>query len=215
MQQVTSTNVRPALSSTAARWTIASATLALVALAVLHLLSPEFDPSWRFVSEYALGDYGWVLSIMFVAWALSCVTLFFAIRSQVHTLGGKIGLGFLLAAALGMGMASVFDASHNLHGVAALIGMPSLPIAAPLISVSLVRNRAWSSARRALLWTAQLPWISLVLMTAAVFIGLSLNDGEFGPGVLAGWPNRLMVVSYCVWLITVARAADRLQIQER
>jgi hypothetical protein len=83
-----------------------------------------------------------------------------------------------------------------------------------LISVSLVRNPAWSAARRTLLWTANLTWISLVLMFATVFIGLSLSGGEFGPGVPAGWPNRLLVLAYCAWLIAVAWLADRLAGQE-
>ena len=211
MQKVTSTAVRPAVSLTAARLSIAAGAATLVLLAALHVISPEFDPSWRMVSEYALGNHGWVLALMFLAWALSCVTLFFAIKSQIRTVGGKIGLGHLLAAAVGMSMAAIFDASHDLHGLAAMIGIPSLPIAAMLISVSLViRNPAWSSARRLLLWTANLTWISLVLMFATVFIGLSQSGGEFGPHVLAGWPNRLLVVAYCAWLITTARSADRL-----
>jgi hypothetical protein len=166
------------------------------------------------VSEYALGNYGWVLALMFLSWALSCVALFLAIKSHIRTVGGKIGLGFLLAAALGMSMAAIFDVNHDLHGLAAMIGMPSLPIAAMLISVSLVRNQAWASARRSLLWTANLTWISLVLMFATVFIGLSLSGGEFGPGVPSGWPNRFLVVAYCAWLITVAWRADRLRGQE-
>jgi hypothetical protein len=95
-----------------------------------------------------------------------------------------------------------------------MIGIPSLPIAAMLTSLSLVRNQAWSSARRSLLWTANLTWISLVLMFATVFIGLSQSGGEFGPDVLIGWPNRFLVVAYCAWLITVAWSADRLQGQE-
>lgn len=204
MQQVTSPSVRPAFSPTPARLAALAAALALVLLAALHALSPEFDPSWRMVSEYALGRYRWVLSILFVAWALSCVLLFVALLPHVRTLGGKIGLGFLLAAALGMGMAAVFDATHNLHGLTALIGMPSLPIAAMLISASLARTPGWAWARGRLLVTAHLTWISLVVMSAAIMIGLALSGGEFGPNVPAGWPNRLLVTAYCVWLITVA-----------
>jgi hypothetical protein len=214
MQKVISTTARPATSLTAARLSIAAAAAALVLLAALHVLSPEFDPSWRMVSEYALGDYGWVLALMFITWAVSCVALFFAIKSNIQTLGGKIGLGFLLAAALGMTMAAIFDASHNLHGLAAMIGMPSLPIAAMLTSLSLARNLAWASARRSLLWTANLTWISLVLMFAAVFMGLSRSGGEFGPDVLAGWPNRFLIVAYCAWLVTAAWQADTLRGQE-
>ena len=207
----TTTKPVTAISQTAARLSFAAAAMSLVLLAALHVLSPELDPSWRMVSEYASGNYGWVLALMFLAWALSCVALFFAVKSQIQTIGGKIGLGFLLAAAVGLSMAAIFDVRHDLHGLAALIGIPSLPIAAMLISVSLVRNQAWSSARRWLLWTASLTWISLVLMNAAVFIGLSQSGGEFGPDVLAGWPNRFLVAAYCAWLITAAWRAGRLR----
>ena len=214
MQKVISTTTHPAVSLTPARGSVAAAAAAVVLLAVLHILSPELDPSWRMVSEYALGNYGWVLALMFLAWALSCVTLFFAIKSYTRTVGGKIGLGFLLVAALGMSMAAIFDVRHDLHGLAALIGMPSLPIAALLTSLSLVRHPAWFSTRRWLLGTAHLTWISLVVMFAAVFIGLSQSGGEFGSEVLAGWPNRFLVVAYCAWLITAAWQADQLRGQE-
>ncbi len=196
---------RSAPSLTAARLSFASGAATLILLTALHLLSPEFDPSWRMVSEYALGDYGWVLSLMFLTWALSCVMLFFAVKSHIHTIGGKIGLGFLLVSAVGTGMAAFFDISHSLHGLAFMIGIPSLPIAAILISISLVRNQDWASARRSLLWLANLPWVSIVLMVIMMFIGLSQSGGEFGPGVLIGWPNRLVVLAYCGWLMVVAR----------
>jgi hypothetical protein len=161
------------------------------------------------VSEYALGEYSWVLALMFLTWALSCLALFFAIKPYIQTVAGKIGLVFLIAAAVGMSMAAIFDVSHSLHGLAAMIGMPSLPIAAMLTSLSLVHHPAWSPARRPLLWTANLTWLSLVLMFATVFIGLSQSGGEFGPHILAGWPNRFLIVAYCAWLITTAWRADQ------
>jgi hypothetical protein len=190
----------------AAQISLASAAVSLASLAALHIVSPEFQPSWRMVSEYALGKYGWVLSLMFLSWAASCIALFIAIKSQIQTLGGKIGLGFLLAAAVGMLMAAVFDVNHNLHGLAAMIGMPSLPVAAMLISVSLVRTPAWSTAKRSLLWTANLTWISLVLMTIGVFAGLS-GTGEVRPDAWFGFANRLLIISYNVWLMVAARRA--------
>lgn len=99
----------------------------------------------------------------------------------------------------------------NLHGLAAMVGIPGLPIAAVLISRSLVRKPAWSSARRLLLWTAHLTWISVVLMFASMFIMLGQTAGKFGPDVLIGWPNRLVVLSYSAWLMVVAWRADRLR----
>src|SRR6266487_3723794 len=84
----------------------AAATLLL--LVGLHILSPEFDPSFRMVSEYALGHYGWVLSLMFLAWGISSWALALAIWSQVKTKAGKVDWWFLVIAGLGEAMASVF-----------------------------------------------------------------------------------------------------------
>jgi hypothetical protein len=208
-----------ALSQLAGRVSFAASVVTLVFLAALHLLSPEFDPSWRMVSEYALGNYGWVLSLMFIAWAVSSWALVYAVWSHVRTRAGKIGLGFLVAAGVGEAMASVFDISHPLHGVAGMIGILSLPVAAMLISVSLSRAEAWSVARKALLWTANLTWISVVLM-AASFILLIVTYTQAGgemtsqvtalpAGVIAvvGWTNRFLILAYCVWVMIVARHA--------
>ena len=132
---------------------------------------------------------------------------------------GKIGLFFLIAAGIGEAMASVFDINHPLHGLAGMIGIGSLPVAALLISVSLGRTQAWSAAKKALLWTANLTWISVVLM-AATFAILMITYTQAGgdmtaettittlpAGVIAlvGWANRLLIVVYCVWAMTVAR----------
>ena len=103
--------------------------LTTLVLTGLHVLSQSFDPSWRVVSEYALGRHGWVLSLMFLAWAISSWCLAFAIRSQVRTIGGQIGLVFLVAAGAGEAMASVFDLRQPApHNLAAAVGIPSLPI---------------------------------------------------------------------------------------
>jgi hypothetical protein len=211
-----STTATPVVASSriAARLSFAAAALSLVLLAALHVLSPEFDPSWRMVSEYASGDYGWVLALMFLSMAGSSVALFFAIKSQIRTIAGKIGLVFLLAAAVGLAMAAMFDWKHNLHGLASMIGVPSLSIAPMLISVSLVRNQAWSSARQLFLWSANLTWMSLVLMIATMFIGLSQSGGEFGPDVPIGWPNRLLMLAYGGWLMIVAWRAAQLPRRE-
>jgi hypothetical protein len=200
-------------------WT-AIATIGL--LAVLHFLSPEFDPSWRMVSEYALGQFAWVLSLMFISWGISSWSLATTLRTQVKTLAGKIGLGFLILAGIGQAMASIFDVKdETMHGVAALIGIPSLPIAAMLISYSLKRNTEWTSRRKAILLTANLTWISWLLMTGAVIIMMNgfkeagVPTGQpveqLPDGVIAftGWTNRILIILYCLWTITVARFARK------
>ncbi len=207
-------------SLTSARVAIAASVVVLLLLAGLHVFSPEFDPAWRMVSEYANGQYAWVLSLLFVSWGISSWALAYVLWSQVQTTGGRIGLWFLVAAGIGEAMAAVFDINHSLHGLSAMIGIPSLSIAAMLISTSLVRAPAWSGGRKPLLWTANLTWISIVLMTIAfgVMIATFTQSGAEMPsnaevvttlpeGVigLVGWANRILIVVYCAWVMTVAR----------
>jgi hypothetical protein len=199
--------VRPAAvsSQAAGKISFAASIASLIFLFALHILSPEFDPSWRMVSEYALGSYGWVLLLMFLTWALSCVALFFAVKSQARTIAGKIGLGFLLVSAVGITMGGLFDVNHNLHGLAAMIGIPSLPIAATLISLSLTRNPAWAPVRRVHLGTAILTWVGLVLMNISVFTAFSQSSEQLSQDAWVGWANRVLILAYHVWLLTVAR----------
>jgi hypothetical protein len=211
-----------AISQRAAYVSFAAAAIFLVLLVILHIVKPEFDPSWRFVSEYAIGRHGWIMVLAFLFLALSCLASVIAIRSQIESTGGKIGLALLLVVAASLVAAGVFVAdpitassneltTHgNLHGLAATVGIPGFPIAAVLLSRSLLRKQVWSSARRLLLWTARLTWISVLVMFVSMFIMLGQTQGKFGPEVLIGWPNRLVVLSYCAWLMVVAWRASNL-----
>ncbi len=205
-----------AISRTAARLSFGAAATFLILLAALHFIKPELDPSWRMVSEYETGRYGWIMVLAFLSLAFSCATLFIAIRSEIQTASGKIGLALLLVCAAGMTIAAIFTAdpitasqdeltTHgNLHALGSALGIPGFPIAATLISLSLAHNPAWSPARQRLLWTVGLIWISLVVFVVFVAVMLPQNGGEFGPDVLIGWPNRLFLVANSLWLMAVA-----------
>ena len=99
---------------------IAASVAALVLLLSLHVLSREFSPAWRMISEYANGQYGWVLSLMFVAYGLGSLALALAIRSQVTTRRGRLGLVLLTLSGIGQASAAQFDlnqaALHDLAG---------------------------------------------------------------------------------------------------
>ena len=194
-------------------------------LASLHILSPEFDPSFRMVSEYALGRDAWVLSLMFLAWGMSSWALAVALWPQVNTVAGKVGLWFLVIAGLGEAMASVFDVAHDPgHSIAGVLGIGGFPIAAMLLSVSLGRLPAWRGAKKPLLWMANLNWISVVLLVATLVLMtvqfLQVNGGQLPQhapaslpaGVLGldGWADRLIVLSNCLWVCVAAWQAMKL-----
>jgi hypothetical protein len=203
---------------------VGGAVLFLIVVAALHVITPELSPSWRFVSEYAIGENGWVMTVAFLSLSWSCAALSLAIRPQVSTRGGRIGVVLLFVVALALLAAGIFAmdpitaskdelTTHgNLHGLASMIGIPGFPIAALLISRSLSHNPTWAGTRSAMRWTAHLTWVTLLLMW--VTIGVTLpRAGKFGPDVPIGWPNRILVAAYCAWLVVVAwRAAQRRRI---
>jgi Protein of unknown function (DUF998) len=214
------------IAKPAALLAIALTVIALLLLASLHVLSPEFAPSWRMISEYALGRYGWVLSLMFLATGLSSWAIGAAVWRQVQTAAGKVGLWFLIAAGLGGAMASVFDVTHETgHGIAGLLGVVGFPVAALLLSVSLGRNETWHGATRGLLWIANLSWVSVLLLVVTLAI-LTMQFAKANGGVLPqhapkflppgvlpldGWADRLVVLSNCTWVLLASYQAIALR----
>jgi len=208
-----------------ARVAIGTSVAVLVLLAILHILSPEFNPAWRMVSEYANGKYPMILSAMFFLWGAASWALAYMLWPHLQTTAGKIGLFFLIAAGFGEAMAAVFDINHKLHSLSAMIGIPSLSIAAMLISITLVRTEPWSMAKNSLLWTANLTWVSILLMGIAFAVMMATYAQAGGDlsanaevvttlpkGVIAfvGWANRFLIVVYCAWVMTVAWQAIKL-----
>jgi hypothetical protein len=210
----------PAQVAEMAAWLAIALTIATtLLLAALHILSPEFAPSWRMISEYAFGHYGWVLSLMFICMGTSTWALAVAVWPDVPTWAGRVGVWFLVISGLGGVMASVFDVTHETgHAIAGLLGVLGFPIGALLLSVSLGRNERWRGARRGMLWLANLSWVSVVLLAVTLAIMtmqmIAITGGhlpqhapkELPPGVLAldGWADRLIVLSNCAWVLLTA-----------
>jgi hypothetical protein len=219
-----STKPVTAISGTAASLSFAGAATFVLLLAALHIIKPELDPSWRFISEYAIGENGWIMQLAFLSLALSYVALFMAVRSQLRTILGRIGLGLLLVSAAGLIMAAIFTTDPittgqdamtpegRLHAFGGTLGF-AMPFAALFVSWSLARNQNWTPRRRALWWAAGLALIGFLVSFFSLGFLLSQSNGTFGPGVLVGWPTRFEILTYCVWLMVVAWQANRLRAQ--
>jgi hypothetical protein len=206
-----------AISAAAARLSIATLTTYQVLLGALIFIRPEVDPARQPISEYAIGRLGWIMVMAFLTSAVSYGALFVAIRAHVRGWPGKVGLGILLVCSIGTLGVGVFVADpiatpmnslstvgtlHVAFGGTALI---LLPFAALLVNLSLARNsQAWAPARRALLWTAGLPLLGLVLFCASLAVVVPAE----------GWPPRFLLLTYAAWLIVLALQAIKLRSQE-
>jgi Protein of unknown function (DUF998) len=193
----------------------ATAALALIALAALHVLKPDIHPARTMISQYALGQYGWVMALFFGALAASSGFLFFALIPHVSSVLGWIGLALLLAAAVGLAMAARFPMdpvstppaqmsfSGRMHGVAFMIGVPCQLLA--VLFLSLVLGEQTSQASLPLLGLTAVIWLSLAVVIAVMLIvGPGKAPNPDGPERFLGWPNRLFMAAYGVWLMVAA-----------
>lgn len=112
-------------------------------------------------------------------------------------------------------MVGMFDINYKLHGAAFAIGVPSLAIAAILMTLAL-RRRGVDIA----MWPAHLSWITFVLMAATMALFLTslsragidvstqsgpLTDLPQGVTAYNGWANRLLFAASYLRLIIAAR----------
>jgi hypothetical protein len=201
----------------AARIAIAATAISALALLVLHIVSPEYQPSWRMVSEYGNGRHAWLLTTMFVAWAAAYWAIAAAVWPIATSWPGRIGSILLILAGIGALMGGLFDVNHHpWHGFAFGIGVPSLTIAALVVTPALRR-----ASVRVPLWPSHLSWISVVAMAIALVVftraataaGVQVGPQapplrELPPGVTAwhGWTNRLVFAASYLWLVTTAQA---------
>jgi hypothetical protein len=198
----------------------------LLSLLLLHFFSPEFEPNWRMVSEYALGNYKWLVSLFFIFWGLSSILLAVTLWKHVTTKASKTGVVLVFISGVGASLAAWFDVSQPTgHGIAGLLGIPTVPIATLLVSYHLSKKQEWVSFTKPIKLLAHGTWIALVLMIVTMVVMMTgfQNAGiEMGPdspppshvpdGVIAlvGYVNRLLILVDIVWLIFVARAIKRI-----
>jgi len=205
------------VSNIATKISIASMGLFLLILLSLHLLEPEYDPTWRFISEYALGKYGWLMSLDFLLAALGSLSFMIAAWDETKSVTGRIGKVLLGISALGMAIAAIFTTDPittpagemtergNMHTLGGQLNLT--PLAVLFLSLSLNKRKEWKQVRLPLQITAILTL--LVMLAFAVSVGAA--QGEFGPGVYAGLLGRLLMVGFGSWILIAGYHMLRLQ----
>jgi hypothetical protein len=116
-------------------------------------------------------------------------------------------------------MGGLFDVKHKWHGLAFLLGVPSLPIAALLIGYNVINMPQWNGNSATILLSSHATWISVIVMAVAMVVmtsgfkkaGIPMDQHSAPPekvpdGVIAwaGYANRLLVFCYIFWLIIIS-----------
>lgn len=172
-------------------------------IAILHVLEPEYDPSWRMISEYSLGRHGWMMRLAFVTMAIglaaTCVALW--------PFGGAwtIGLAAVSVGALGAAFldadpimtprahATPVGRAHTVMGGVLLAGFP---LAALFAGIGVAPGLGWTPAIASAVPLAGLVWFLIAAAPA---------HGQGGsPEIRIGWPDRFCLLAYLGWVVLAA-----------
>jgi hypothetical protein len=195
-ESVTTENGRIRIARVTERLVFLCAAYYVIVLVVLHILEPEFDPRYRFMSEYALGDYGWLMTTTF--FALGLAPLIAAIGLQnVHqwSRSTRVELGLLVVAATFIWLAGIFRDSIP-HLLAGVVAFPSMVMAVLLLSWTFRRTGEWQTIYR-----------------AALFIGLAMVAMLFLMVADLGMPGlqqRIFIFLFLLWLSIIVHKSVRL-----
>ena len=192
------------------------ALLFILTLAVLHYLEPEFDPKWRMISEYEIGKYGYLMQGAFFAWAASVLSMAIVAWNFVGTAGGIIGWVLFIIIMLALVGAGYFKTNaitdnstsrdNTIHTLCGAIVILTFPIASTLVANALLRSPFWAPYTLAVFNFTLLNWLGMIGFFGSILWSRKKDPsaGRVGPKVLLGWPNRIMVLLYNVWVIVLA-----------
>jgi Protein of unknown function (DUF998) len=174
-------------------------------LAVLHVLEPEFN-SGHLISEYELGDYGFMMSLAFCLLGASAFLVALSLGPRLHTRGGRIGWWGLLVISAAFFISGIFPPVQTLvigylHGMSAVVVIFGSPIAFTFIDRSLARSEPQLLFPNRLRWATLLAWGGLGLFLASLIV-ISLTGQMKKP--LPPWvslANRFLIVTYGIWFV--------------
>ena len=199
---------------------IVFASVFLAVLFTLHFLKRELDPSWRMISEYEIGRFGWMMRLAFFSWGASVLALLITIWPYLQPISGSISRWWFIFIVIALFGAGVFKTDpitndtnnwvNIIHKICGTIVILTFPIAATLAVRSLLNNLLWSAHQGLLIFGIVFAWIGVVTYFTTIIISRTKDPkaGEAGhPPIYMGWPNRFNVVTYIIWIIIIAMIA--------
>ena len=175
----------------------------LVSVVAAHLLRPDVHPVSDPVSYYAVGPYGFFISLAIFALGVGSLALTLGLHLEIAP-SGRTRVGLLLLALYGDGQLGValfsIDAEGAqstttgiIHNIAGNISFFCFPPAAILLSSGMGKDERWRSLRRPALV------LSVVVLVGAILVMVSANVvGGFGIA------QRLFLLTTVVWMLLAA-----------
>jgi hypothetical membrane protein len=172
----------PRIAILARRVVIVCVSWFVVVGVALHVLEPEFDPRFRFMSEYVFGAYGWLMTGNFFVLAVATFAAAASLRdADPRSRSARVGIGLLEVGAVFICLAGVFS-DFVPHLAASAVAVPSVVMGALCLS--------WSLRHR-----------GLGVVSVAMAGALLSSVADVGmPGLL----QRATLLLLVTWLLVVA-----------
>ncbi len=184
-------------------------------LLLLHLLEPEYSPTWRFISEYALGKFGFLMNSCFLLYSAALISLVIAIKSQIRNIIGYIGLGVLAIGATGIIICAIFNTDPITTDVAQIsfngklhytgASVEYTPVGFLLLAFSFRRSEAGRPVFRRLLITS-----GISILLAIAFMASMPSGYKFASGTYTGLIGRFLFVSTLGSILVIGLYACKL-----
>ncbi len=177
--------------------------LFLFVFILMHFLRPDKSYLKNFTSEYAVGDFGWLMTLGF----LGVVTgaLFIIIGLLLHFKASKISVITLSLWCVGMLLAALFKTDVPvekttvkglIHGFAALLAFINLGIAMIAWGFIFNRNNNWKNIAKQSCFFG--------VMSIVLFVIFFMSPPSF-----RGLAQRMLIVWDMLWLLLVNRGLFR------
>ena len=178
--------------------TLSSVIYYAVVIALLHILRTDFNPGYRYLSEYARGPYGALMTSTFFVLSAGSLALFLGLwRSVASRLRFVPGLALWLAWACAVFLAGIYTSDlqgtphtriGRIHDQMGMIAFPSATVALLLLSLALRWEKGWRSV-----------WRPAIILSMVALISFLLLD-RFGQRDLGGLDQRIFLAATLTWM---------------
>jgi hypothetical membrane protein len=172
-----------------------------------HLVNTQYDFLRDYISDYAVGPWGWIYGSAFWASCVGCIALAVALTQSVPPIAlPRTGVGLLVIVGITYAIDSVFPTDilppgappttvvGTIHLLDALLGWVLFAVGALLVSSGLKNAPYWQTWRAPLM---NLAWLSVLLLI--VLIAVVISKAPFG-----GLAEKAFILDRNVWALLLA-----------
>jgi Protein of unknown function (DUF998) len=194
---------RVGLNIVASYVTVFSVAYYVLAIALLHVLRTDYDPGYRYLSEYVVGRYGALMTSTFFVLSVGSLSLSFglwrSVSSKVRFLPGQL---LWLTWACAVFLAGIYPGdlqglpqtrTGQIHNQMGMIAFPSATLALPLLSLPLRWEERWRSV-----------WRATVVLSLTVVVCFLMLD-RLGEIRLGGLDQRVFLAGTLAWMLIIGR----------